>query len=108
MMKRELVARLERIEAKLDQLIQMREAEQQAWFSIKEVAARTGLSASHIRRALKASELPASNNGSNLHPIWRIARNDLDEWMKSKMGGTRNVPPKARRSELVTRYFPDF
>ena len=75
--------------------------------SVKIVAAITGLSESHIRRSVYSGELPALNAGTKAHPLWRIARKDLAEWMERKKGGSLKVPPKSELKELVNRYFPD-
>ena len=61
--------------------------------SMKNAAVVTGLSYSHIRRAVLSGELSASNNGTSSHPIYRIARTDLNAWMERKKGGTANILP---------------
>src|SRR5262245_9756541 len=60
--------RLERIEALLSQ----GPAAGQEWLSIKQTAQVTGLSQAHVRRAVRAGRLAASNVGTQAHPIWRI------------------------------------
>lgn len=76
------------------------------YLSIKRAATFTGLSQSHLRRAIRKGELPASNQGSQTRPIWRIARRDLVSWMEAKCGGTPIVPPKPELKGLIDRYFP--
>ena len=77
------------------------------FLSIKDAAGLTSLSYSHVRRAVLSGELPASNIGSTRHPVYRIARKDLAEWMERKKGGNLKVPPKSELKELKDRYFPD-
>lgn len=77
------------------------------YISIKEAAVITSLSDTHIRRAVKSGDLPASNNGSGSHPIYRIARSDLADWMNKKKGGNVKVPPRSELKNLVNRYFGD-
>jgi excisionase family DNA binding protein len=104
----EFFARLLRIEGKLDSLLENQPAESIAadYVSIKQAAKITELSGSHIRRAVRSGELPASNAGTRQHPVWRIARTDLAGWMEKKKGG-HNVPPKPKLKELVNRHLPD-
>ena len=77
-----------------------------AYFKIREVAETTRLSESHIRRAIRRGDLPASNVGTPDHPTWRISRKDLVEWMDRKKGGTSKVPPRASLKDLVERHLP--
>ena len=77
-----------------------------AYFKIREVAETTRLSESHIRRAIRRGDLPASNVGTPDHPIWRISRKDLVEWMDRKKGGTSKVPPRSSLKDLVKRHLP--
>jgi excisionase family DNA binding protein len=76
------------------------------YLSIKEAAALTRLSYSHVRRAVLSGELPASNVGSGSHAIYRIARSDLTVWMNTKKRVSA-VPPRSELRGLVNRYFPD-
>ena len=102
----ELLVRLERIEGKLDGVAEKSNPAPD-YSSIKQAARITGLSDSHIRRAVVAGELPASNIGSSAsHPIYRIALKDLHDWMNNKKGGNR-VPPKSKLKELINRHLPD-
>ncbi len=102
----EMLVRLERIEGKLDEVAETSKPALD-YSSIKQAARITGLSDSHIRRAVVAGELSASNIGSSAsHPIYRIALKDLHEWMNNKKGGNR-VPPKSKLKELINRHLPD-
>ena len=101
----EMLVRLERIEGKLDEVAGTSKPGSD-YSSIKQAARITFLSDSHIRRAVVAGELPASNIGSASHPIYRIALKDLHEWMNNKKGGNR-VPPKSKLKELIHRHLPD-
>lgn len=96
---------LARIDDHLGQLLRLGEEARQEWLSITQVAAATGLPASHVRRAVKRHELAASNAGTEGHPIWRIARADLAAWMATKKGGAAVVPPAKQLGGLVERYF---
>ena len=44
---------------------------------------------------------------STRHPVYRIARKDLAEWMERKKGGNLKILPKSELKELKDRYFPD-
>jgi len=94
-----IVNRLDRIETALT----LSAAE---YVSIKMASILTGLSPSHLRRAIKSGELPASNCGTSYHPLWRIARTDLIAWMATKKGGTPKVPPRSEIEELIQRHLP--
>lgn len=100
--------RLVRMEEKLESLLKDRPNGSIAaeYVSIKQGAKMTELSESHIRRAVRSGELPASNAGTRWHPVWRIARTDLAAWMEKKKGGI-NVPPRPNLKELVSRHLPD-
>jgi excisionase family DNA binding protein len=101
----EMLVRLERIEDKLDGVAEKSKPAPD-YSSIKQAARITGLSDSHIRRAVVSGELPASNIGSSAsHPIYRIALKDLHDWMNNKKGGNR-VPPKSKLKELIHRHLP--
>lgn len=96
---------LTRIEDKLDAVIEQPACEPD-YCSIKQAAKITGLSDSHMRRAIRSGELPASNAGTQFRPAWRIARKDLDDWLEKKKGG-HSVPPRSKLKELVNRHLPD-
>ena len=97
---------LERIEAKLDaQGAERGLAAQADYLSIKEAAGVSRLPYSHVRRAVLAGELPASNVGSDSHAVYGIARSDLTAWMNTKKGGVR-LPPRSTLKELVKRHLP--
>jgi excisionase family DNA binding protein len=92
-------------EAKLDSKIGM-PGQGPAYVAVKGAMRITGLSDSHIRRAIHAGQLPASNMGTGRRPLWRIALKDLDEWMERKKGGTTAVPPKSELGDLIDRHLP--
>lgn len=99
-----LAGRLDRIEEKLES---KKGAVPEAEFvSVKQAAAITQLSESHLRRALWSRELPAANAGTPAHPLWRISRKDLMGWLKARVGGN-GVPPRSQLAGLVGHYFPD-
>jgi excisionase family DNA binding protein len=77
-----------------------------AYFTIREVAETSRLSDSHIRRAIRRGDLPASNVGTPDHPTWRISRKDLFEWLDSKKGASSKVPPRSSLKDLVERHLP--
>jgi excisionase family DNA binding protein len=97
---------LERINAKLDILIEGSEQEAVEFVSIRQAARLTGLSSSHVRRAVVSGELPASNVGSAARPTYRISRTDMEDWMNRKRGGTTSVPPRSERRKLIDRHLP--
>ena len=102
-----VLARLARIESKLEKVSTPPKKQGNLdYYSVQGAATSTGLSESHIRRAVRAGELPASNLGSSLRPAWRIARKDLADWMEKKKGG-HGVPPKSKLKELMQRHLPD-
>lgn len=103
------VRALQRIETKLDRALTRQESDgtESEYVSIKRAARITGLSGSHIRRAVLSGDLPASNTGGSLRPVYSIARKDLAAWMEKKKGGTAIVPPKSTLKELVQRHLPD-
>ena len=76
------------------------------YLSIKRAANVTTLSESHLRRAVRSGDLPASNVGSLAHPIWRIKREDIEGWMKRRSGGVQKIPPNSKLSDLVKRHLP--
>src|SRR4051812_5719983 len=93
---------LARIDEALARILQLSQEVRQEWLSISQVAAATGLSASHVRRAVRSGQLPASNAGTPDRPVWRIARADLAAWMETKKGGTAAaVAPKSELSEMI-------
>lgn len=99
---------ISRIEIKLDHVLKG-EGEGGAsigFLSIKQAAHLTGLSSSHIRRAVKKGDVPASNVGTTQRPIYRIARKDLAEWMERKKDGTVNVPPNSELKNLIDLHLP--
>jgi excisionase family DNA binding protein len=66
------------------------------YLSVKQAARVTGLSECRIREALNRHELAASNIGSDLRPVYRIARADLDKWLEVRRSGG----PSFARAEL--------
>ena len=99
---------LARIDEGVQRLLQLGEEARQEWLSISQTAAATGLSESHVRRAVRSGRLPASNAGTPDRPAWRIARADLADWMRRRMGGNR-VPPIAGTISVgkKSRHFGD-
>jgi excisionase family DNA binding protein len=76
------------------------------YLTIKTTAQTASLSSSHIRRAVRSGDLPASNVGTADRPVYRIARKDLAEWMEKKKGETLNVPPSSELKNLIDRHLP--
>jgi len=76
------------------------------YLSINQAAAVAGLSATTIRREIKAGRLPASDIGTPAHPHYRIAKADLQLWMEKNRGGN-NIPPQPQRMKrkVQSRYF---
>lgn len=69
---------------------------EQEWFSIKEVAALTGLSEDHVRRNVTSGRLPAAHQGTFDKPHYRIHRPDIDEWMVKR----RETPPARGKKKV--------
>lgn len=99
---------LARIEGGMERLLQAQTGPVPEWLAIKGAALITGLSAPHIRRAVRSGNLPAANVGTRSRPIWRIFKNDLENWMRERKGGSTFPPiagsvPVPRKS----RHFDD-
>jgi hypothetical protein len=77
------------------------------YLTIEQVAIRTALSDSHIRRAIYSGDLIACNLGSDSHPTWRVALKELEVWMERKKGGNPKVPPRSDMKDMVRRHLPD-
>jgi excisionase family DNA binding protein len=82
-MTEEQFGRLEQVLRRLEKV----DAVSQAYFSIKQAAAYTGLSEDHVRRRIVKGILPSSNVGSKDRPLYRVARADIDRWMESRKMG---------------------
>lgn len=76
------------------------------YLSIRQAASLAGLSATKIRREIKAGRLLASDIGTARRSHYRIRKTDLQSWMETNKGGNR-VPSKSELANLVNRYFPD-
>ncbi|OAI54976.1 hypothetical protein AYO44_13890 [Planctomycetaceae bacterium SCGC AG-212-F19] len=76
------------------------------FISIKQAAGVAGLSATKIRREIKAGRLPASDVGTPRRSHYRIRKTDLQIWLETNKGGI-GLPPKSELASLVNRYFPD-
>ena len=99
---------LARIDQGLARLLHLGEEARQEWLSISQAAAVTGLSTSHVRRAVRSGQLTASNTGTRDRPVWRIARRDLDAWMRRRVGGTGILPTAAKITvNKKSRHFDD-
>jgi excisionase family DNA binding protein len=94
---------LARLESVLDRLERFSAPQSQEYLSIDQAAAVLGVEGKHIRRAVKAGQLTSSNisNGSR-KPLYRIARRDLDEWVRSRL--VNFAPPQSEREQLVQKY----
>ena len=80
-----LLARLQAIERKLDELLHEEKQPEKEWLSIEEVCSLTGLSDDHIRRHVTAGLLPVCNQGTFEKPYYRVRRSDVDAWMAERM-----------------------
>src|SRR5262245_56585213 len=96
--KPDLMQKLDEVLLRLDQLEKALKRPQQEWFTIIEVAALTGLSDPHIRRAVTGGTLPASNVGTPDRPIYRISEKDIVEWMEKRKAGALPTPRWKKRS----------
>lgn len=91
-----LLARLETIERKLDELLREEKLPDKEWLSIEEVCALTGLSDDHVRRHVTAGLLPVCNQGTFEKPYYRIRRSDVDAWMAERMRQPGPAPKKRK------------
>lgn len=66
----------------------------QEFYSVNQVAAITGLSDKHIRRAIVGGTLIASDLGTKDHPLYRVSRGNILKWMKDRENGA--IPPMKR------------
>ena len=78
----------------------------QEWFSIKKAAALMGVSEKHVRRAVVGGTLPCSNVGSPSRAIYRISRQDINEFMLLRRAGAVHTPRK--RTILMTEPSPHY
>jgi excisionase family DNA binding protein len=67
---------------------------EQELFSIDAVATMTGLSAAHVRRAVKGGTLVSSNMGTPDRALYRISRENVHRWVKEREAGAK--PPPGR------------
>jgi excisionase family DNA binding protein len=81
----------------LQDLTAAAERPRQEWFDIKEVAAMTGLSDTHVRRAIIGGTLLASNMGTPDRSIYRVRYSDIEAWMEKRKAGA--LPPPRRKSQ---------
>jgi excisionase family DNA binding protein len=87
----------DRILAKLDDLQKKSDRLPQEWLSIEQVAALTGLSEDHIRRAVVGGTLVTSNVGTPDRPLYRIRHENIEKWMKEREAGPK--PPRGRNKK---------
>jgi hypothetical protein len=91
------------INSKLSILVKDGHREPQSYFTVKQTAAKAGVSETTIRRAIHArsevDRLRADNVATGKKPCWRINPADLDAWMKRKEGGTQLPPLQTYRSK---------
>jgi hypothetical protein len=66
------------------------------FYSIKEAAAITSLSPDHIRKAVVGGTLKSSDVGTLAHPLYRISRVNLLQWLAEREFGAK--PPSKREA----------
>src|SRR5262245_55657780 len=76
-------AQLERLVQLLEGFERCPQLPQQEWYSIKQVAALTGLSRRHVMRAIKQGRLLCSNVGTDKRATYRISHDDIESWMRT-------------------------
>lgn len=104
----DVISRLDRIEKALGQLIpRPHDTGTPVSLSTANATLLTGVSQSHVRRAVKRGELPASNVGTAHRPLWRITLHDLAVWYGRKKGGATAVPARSERNDLIRLHAPD-
>ena len=74
------------------------------YLSIAQAADYTGLSAKHIRRAIRRGDLLCANTGTGKRPKYSIARTHIADWMEANR--LKQGPSKASRQALVEELFP--
>lgn len=78
------------------------------WLSIAEVSRLTSLSTKTVRRAIRKGALRATAVASDARrPTWRIARTDLDAFMKTNAVGTPVPTAKNPNGKYKSRHFAD-
>ena len=91
------------IDSKLSVLVKDGHPESRAYLTIKQAAAKAGVSETTIRRAIharrEANRLRADDGATGKKPCWRINPADFDAWMKRKEGGTQLPPLQTYRSK---------
>jgi excisionase family DNA binding protein len=75
------------------------------YLSIRQAASVTGLSETRIREAVVRGEMAASNIGSDLRQVYRIARADLDKWLEVRKHGGPSLA-RAELRALVEKHLP--
>jgi excisionase family DNA binding protein len=91
------------IDSKLSILVKDSHGEPHAYLTVKQAAAKAGVSETTIRRAIyarrEANRLRADNVATGKKPCWRINLADLDAWMKRKEGGIQLPSLQTYRSK---------
>src|SRR5262245_44439086 len=77
-----------------DRLEKLLRCPEQAYLSIEDAAALTGLSEKHIRRAVHGGMMVASQVGTADRPLYRVSLENVHRWMKEREAGPR--PPAGR------------
>lgn len=100
-----LLKRVEDLTAEVRRLRAEMAGQRAEYLSLKRAAEVTDLSYDHIRRAVESGELPAADKGNGAKRLQRIARADLDRWMRRDRGRA-GAPPRSELKEKVSRYLP--
>lgn len=95
-----------RILDRIEEIEQRSGGGDQRFLTIEAVASLTGLSDSHIRRAIRSGDLPAANMGTSSKPRWLIDLEDVMGWIELKKGGAPKVPPRPELKGLIERHLP--
>ena len=62
------------------------------WYSVAEVAAHLGITDVTLYKMLQRKEMPAHKVGR----LWKFKLDEIDDWVKSDKGGTKNYKTTRR------------
>lgn len=107
--KTQLMAALKKIDESVDRLILANQQNLVAqWLSVVSTAKYCQVSEDHVRRAIYAGKLTASNMGTPDLPLYRISRVSIEEWLRSKEIGrkaSKGRTKTAKPSEYVNPFY---
>lgn len=78
--------------------------QEKGYFTVAEAAHFISCSTDHLRRHVKAGNIPVSNIGSDDGPDYRIARADLVAWMDKRKAGHFVSPRRKKAAAEPVKY----